>query len=1120
MSNRNKKNRSTRSAFKLEALEPRQLLATIVGGTGGTEAGSDITVSGKVYDQILMTGSTLSVMADPGQIVRVDFLDADGDIVRAEFSGSGTLNISLANFAAAATATKYTISGTKYVGGLASYTVTNSDATTNFLTTSLGPVTAFNGLLNPIFASGATVGGNSTANVARLVVVGDSTNLVGGAGTAFGSIFAGNAVFGDTSGVVGIYAPNTSFKAGNTITIGDIAPASTTATPIIHLGTFSDVKTVSIAGGKLATVSGGVDLTTPTVLTLASTTGTNSLGTKLATQTLVKVGTSTASYSSGLGTVTIDGSTATQASLDTLASGQYLQDVVINNGLPAGLVLKSFQFGNITLTGNLAGVITTDANNNNRSDSAEQGIGNVTITGDIVDGGYIESATTIGNVTVTGKITHTVGSGTITVNSIPGVPNQIAVISTIGRSGTTAAIGNVSVTGDITIGTSTTPVAEGLISAGRGLTTANAAEAVASSGGIGTISGANLSIWSSLPSASNPGIITHAGPSGQSIGAVTFTGDVVVTNTTAGSAGFISSVRHIGAVSVKSLTLTTPTGGIATTANNGNIGTISSTGSGGITLIQGSISANANGSVGAISVASPGNLYIGASTAGVANGNTAQITGGSIGSITVTSGNLTQGTAAGILATNGNVGAITLSNGNLNLGTAVAVRAIGGNVGDILISDTTGGSNINGKITAQVANSVGGAIGNVTVTKGNLSFGAAGQLDTVTGTAGTSIGNVTVSSGNLAFSTATSLISATTKVGDITVKGNLSFGAVGAMVKSGTGSAAGTSIGNITVTAGSLIGVDNNIEFQANQIGNVSVTGASGTAIVIKDVIFSAKGTTQSTIASAKIGDITLNSAANSTGELADATGAAIDNNSGTGFSSSGNIGNVTLTTASGTAAGTELVLSAGGKGNLFIIAGSSEGGAVANVPGGQTATAAVAAGFAVNTASGATTSENVESVTIGNVSINGNIAGSTLNTNNGTVGTGLIIAAGVNNAAGGLFRTASNAATNLAMPTALTSGTINSVVISDLTGGVVKTPFSNGVLGVITSNDVAGGSIIVADRISTLTVNSGAGAILNLTGLTGLPLKGALGDATSIPVATNQQYVGAATSNLVIVVL
>ncbi|MBI4662160.1 MAG: hypothetical protein HY735_25350, partial [Verrucomicrobia bacterium] len=516
----------------MEALEQRQLLATIVGGTGGTEVGSDITVGGKVYDQILMTGSSVSVTADAGQITRVDFLDADGDIVRAELSGSGTLNISLANFVAAATPTKYAISGTKYVSGLASFTVTNSDATTSFLTTSLGPLgpaAAFQGLLNPIFANGTLIGGNNTANVARLVIVGDSTNLVGGAGTAFGTINAANAIFGDSSGVVGIYAPNTSFKSGSTITIGDIVPVGTTATPIISLGLFSDVKTVTVAGGKLASVSGGVGYTLTNVSALASTTGTNSNGVKLATQPLSN-GAGIATYSSGLGTVTIDGSTATTASLDALYKTSYLQDVVVNNGLAAGVILRAYQFGNVTVNGDLAGVITTDIDSDNISDAAEVGIGNVTITGSIVNGGYIESSTTIGNVTVNGGITHTTGSATITVAGNATVPDQIAVISTLGRAGLSAAIGSVTVTGDILLGTSTTPVAEGLISANRSVTTANLGTSLGSTGGIGNISGANLTAYSSLQTTTAQwaaattstgtasGIINLAGPTGQSIG--------------------------------------------------------------------------------------------------------------------------------------------------------------------------------------------------------------------------------------------------------------------------------------------------------------------------------------------------------------------------------------------------------------------------------------------------------------------------------------------------------------------------------------------------------------------------------------------------------------------------
>ena len=53
--------------MQLEVLEPRQLLATVVGG--GEEVGSDISFQGNTYDQILMTGASVTVSADAGQIV-------------------------------------------------------------------------------------------------------------------------------------------------------------------------------------------------------------------------------------------------------------------------------------------------------------------------------------------------------------------------------------------------------------------------------------------------------------------------------------------------------------------------------------------------------------------------------------------------------------------------------------------------------------------------------------------------------------------------------------------------------------------------------------------------------------------------------------------------------------------------------------------------------------------------------------------------------------------------------------------------------------------------------------------------------------------------------------------
>src|ERR1041385_7200871 len=116
MAKRNKAkfaSKSRKSALRVEALEQRQLLAAVTGG--GTEVGSNIVhPNGNVYDQVLMTGSSVTVTADAGQVTRVSFLDLQGDIVQAEFAGKGSLTISLDQFSAAAPAANYNQPGVNY----------------------------------------------------------------------------------------------------------------------------------------------------------------------------------------------------------------------------------------------------------------------------------------------------------------------------------------------------------------------------------------------------------------------------------------------------------------------------------------------------------------------------------------------------------------------------------------------------------------------------------------------------------------------------------------------------------------------------------------------------------------------------------------------------------------------------------------------------------------------------------------------------------------------------------------------------------------------------------------------------------------------------------------------
>ncbi len=89
------------------------------------------------------------------------------------------------------------------------------------------------------------MGGNNLADVQRLTIVADPSNANG---STFGGIRAGNAVFGGSSGVVGVSAANVAVQ--DVVTIGDIA-ATGAATPALSFGSNSQFGAVTIAGGDL-----------------------------------------------------------------------------------------------------------------------------------------------------------------------------------------------------------------------------------------------------------------------------------------------------------------------------------------------------------------------------------------------------------------------------------------------------------------------------------------------------------------------------------------------------------------------------------------------------------------------------------------------------------------------------------------------------------------------------------------------------------------------------------------------------------------------------------------------------------------------------------------------------
>lgn len=924
MSKRNKAkiaSKTRKSALRIEALEQRQLLATITGS--GTEVGSNIVhPNGNVYDQVLMTGSSVTVTSDAGQVTRISYLDLSGDIVQAEFSGKGTLTVSLDQFGAAAAPANYNQPGVQYVKGLASFTVQGSDATTNFSVFSVGSGNAVN---QALFTGGKT-GGNNIADVARLTIVSDPTNP--GGFSNFGSILAGNAVFSADSGTVGIAAANVNVQG--TVRIGDIN-ALNAGVPTLTFGNNSQFATLQVAGGDLVNAN-NAKIANNGFASVNFTAGATSVvpagGTPNQTAQVLPAGGAATLFNS-VGTtngvvasqvVTLDSATLidlagkSQADLNTIFNSRtFANDLTITGDLAAGTTIKASGFGNVTFSGNVAGsvlanqfgnvtltnlsgVLGTDEDDANDADTTENGIGNVTITGNVTGNGQIESAKNIGTITVNGNVTGGGSSG------LGGFTNAVFVAN--------GNIASLTVKGDVNLGAAT-----------RNLVAIN-------NGVYGNISIEGGGSLGNLNSAINLGVVSVndllAGIAVGTYTAVETTADVnfggILTDadtddggtTTLGAisitVGGSNASPHFGDLTVSGRIGDNATTGTATTT----IGTVTLTSSTGNVTLNGEIGAVAN-AVGAVTISAGTNVTI-----------NQDVVGGNVGAYSVTAGTLanTTGTITiaddkGIAAT-GNASTVTLTaNGDITMTSSAGANFSARNIGAVTIGGsaktasitftsntdgdaaflaTGGGYNSIGAVTLN-GRVVGGtaayefqasSIGNIVVdavtpagTAGDAavdSFGAfAGPTRAVTtgGALATDFAANTDDTNNANGSNLGSF-----KIGDITVTqsySNSAPNAVDVLFKGDNLFVATGSIGTVTVTGTASNSNDAKL-FNANtdalvlHVGDVNgnLTGAAGT------------GDVNYTAGTSAIGNINITAAGSST-TVTDIGGANADD--ATGFS-------------------------------------------------------------------------------------------------------------------------------------------------------------------------------------------------------------------------------------------
>lgn len=228
------------------AAQAAMLNAATVAGEASEVASNIQHPNGNIYDQVLLQGVSATITADAGQVTRISFIDLNDDIVQVEFSGSGTLAVTLENASGPAVAAKYDQPDVRYMRGHASITIAGSDATTNVGAFSVGPCTAFN---QALFPTGTSYDG--LADIARLTIVADPANP-GGTST-FGGIRTGNVHYFASQGSTGIVASNVDVQT--VVIIGDVS-AFTDAVPHLRFGAGSQFGVLTVAGGDLLQPNG------------------------------------------------------------------------------------------------------------------------------------------------------------------------------------------------------------------------------------------------------------------------------------------------------------------------------------------------------------------------------------------------------------------------------------------------------------------------------------------------------------------------------------------------------------------------------------------------------------------------------------------------------------------------------------------------------------------------------------------------------------------------------------------------------------------------------------------------------------------------------------------------
>jgi uncharacterized delta-60 repeat protein len=191
--------------------------------------------NGRIFDQVLLEGVAASVTADADQVTRMSYVDLNDDIVQVEFSGAGTVSLTLAGEPGpAAPASHYVQPAVNYMKGHASIVVAGANETSHLSVFTVGRANAID---QTLFRDDVTYDG--VADLAYIAILSEDGK--------FGGLRCANVSFFASTGLTGVYAPDVQFTGP--VYVGDI-DAFDDAEPVLVLGSATDE--TQINGGDLS----------------------------------------------------------------------------------------------------------------------------------------------------------------------------------------------------------------------------------------------------------------------------------------------------------------------------------------------------------------------------------------------------------------------------------------------------------------------------------------------------------------------------------------------------------------------------------------------------------------------------------------------------------------------------------------------------------------------------------------------------------------------------------------------------------------------------------------------------------------------------------------------------